>query len=316
LSSFTIVGTLKRPFRRRATISEPDTQIEHTATILFADLCGSTPSEETGNWTAFEVIGSALDRHTDIIRDCGGVVIRSKGDDLLCTFEEADDAMQAATKMLLAQLEATVQIRIGLHHGSFISGRGDIFGDAVNTAARLMGLAQPDERIASAALAEQLSDELSEHLLPFDQQHLKGKADATVVYRLLPPDDDVTEMIPVKTQIRRQAQTATIQIRLEYAGQRVVLDESRPNITIGRADDAELHISSRRVSRAHAMTAVRDGRATFTDRSTLGTWIVSQQNELMVRRESVHLVGEGHNCLGAHPSEKAPTTIRYSVNTK
>ncbi|MAP10653.1 MAG: hypothetical protein CMQ61_01200, partial [Gammaproteobacteria bacterium] len=173
-------------------------------------------------------------------------------------FEEPDDAMKAATKMLLAQLEATVQIRIGLHHGSFISGRGDIFSDAVNTAARLMGLAQPDEGIASAALAEQLSDELSEHLLPFDQQHLKGKADATVVYRLLPPDDDVTEMIPVKTQIRRQAQTATIQIRLEYAGQRVVLDESRPNITIGRADDAELHISSRRVSRAHAMIAVRD----------------------------------------------------------
>ena len=61
-------------------MSEPDTQIEHTATILFADVCGSTPLfEETGNWTAFEVIGSALDRHTDIIRDCGGVVIRSKG---------------------------------------------------------------------------------------------------------------------------------------------------------------------------------------------------------------------------------------------
>ena len=228
----------------------------------------------------------------------------------------AELAMQAASQMLLTQLEASVQIRIGLHYGSFISARGDIFGDAVNTAARLMGLAQPDEGIASAALAEQLSGPLADDLLPFDRQQLKGKADATVLYRLLPPDDDVTEMIPVKTQMRAKARPAPIEIELLYADQRIILDEARPSITIGRAEDAELNISSRRVSRAHAIIAVREGRATFTDRSTLGTWIVSQQNELMVRRESVHLVGQGKICLGAHPSERAATTIRYSVSRK
>ena len=291
-----------------------DARVEHTATILFADICGSTLLfEDTGDWVAFNTIVTALDRHAEIVTDYSGNVIRSKGDDLLCTFEHADDAVAAASKMLLAQLDASVQIRIGLHHGSFISGRGDIFGDAVNVAARLMGLARPDEGIASAALAEHLSVTWAAELQPFDQQNLKGRTDATVLYRRLAPDDDATEMFPTRTSARPATKTAAIEVELTFDGQRIVLNDQNPSISIGRAQDADLHVRSKRVSRTHAMIVVSEGRVTLTDRSTRGTWRVSQQNELMVRRESVHLVGDGRICLGAHPSEKAPTTVSFSI---
>ena len=298
-------------------MSETNTQSEHTATILFADICGSTPLfEGTGNWTAFRAISQTLDHHAEIITTGGGSVIRSKGDDLLCTFSSADEATAAAAKMLAAQADEDVQLRVGLHYGSFIRGRGDIFGDAVNVAARLMGLARPGEGIASAALSEQLGSRWRNELIPFAEKQLKGKSDTTALFRLLPPDDDTTEMVSVRTQIRAKTRPVPVEVELVYADQRVRLSQSEPSLSIGRADDSGMQVASRRVSRAHALIVVREGRVTLTDRSTLGTWIVSGQNELMVRRESVHLTGAGKICLGAHPSEQAPTTIHYTIEKK
>ena len=188
--------------------SDTDTQIEYRGAILFADVCGSTPLyEDTGNWKALEVIGESLDRHGAAVESAGGLVIRSKGDDLLCTFPDAEGALHAAMHMLGAQAMATVEIRIGLHFGDYISARGDIFGDAVNTAARLMQLARPDEGIASGAFVKVLDSRLHGELMPFDQQRLKGKADVTELYRLLPADDDATEMMSQKTRMRWPARS-------------------------------------------------------------------------------------------------------------
>jgi adenylate cyclase len=296
-------------------VSENESQTEVTATVVFADVVNSTSLfEHTGDWEAYEIIGNTLDRHGDIITKAGGSVIRSKGDDLLCTFKSSDQAVQAAMSMLARQIELKVAIRIGVHHGRFIHGRGDIFGDDVNVAARLMSLARPNEGIASAELAEQLSDRWYRELVPFDQTTLKGKSEATDLYRLLPPDDDTTEMINPGTVVRTKVQSTAVSMELRCDGQRVVLNEGHQAFSIGRADDAGIRVSNRRVSRAHATFVLRNGRATLTDTSTMGTWIVTTQGEVRVRREAVYLVGRGQIFLGAHPSENVATVVHYDIS--
>ena len=187
--------------------------------------------------------------------------MRSKGDDLLCTFPDAEGALKAALHMLSAQATATVEIRIGLHFGTYISARGDIFGDAVNVAARLMQLARPDEGIASGAFGAVLDPRLHGELEAFDQQRLKGKSDVTELYRILPADDDATEMMSARTRMRQSNQSGPVELQLTAGGITRTLYEDDPPLKIGRVDDADIQISNRRVSRAHATIALRDGRA-------------------------------------------------------
>ena len=121
--------------------------------IVFADISGSTRLYETlGDAIARELVSQCLELMTVQITRFDGTVIKTIGDEIMCTFPTAERATESSMGMQEAITEdlpdinpnmpSTMTIRIGLHFGSVILEGGDVFGDAVNVAARMAGLAK------------------------------------------------------------------------------------------------------------------------------------------------------------------------------
>lgn len=80
-----------------------------------------------------------------------GRVVKRTGDGILLEFASAVDAMRCAVDMQRSMsgrnasvpVDKRIELRIGIHVGDIIIEDGDIFGDGVNIAARLEGIAQP-----------------------------------------------------------------------------------------------------------------------------------------------------------------------------
>jgi adenylate cyclase len=109
-----------------------------------------------------------------------GRVVKVMGDGVLVEFGSAVDAVQCAVELQKAFTEANqgvpedqrIVLRIGINLGDVIVEGSDLYGDGVNVAARLEGLAEPGGIYVSGSVYEQVTgklmlafDDLSEHTL-------------------------------------------------------------------------------------------------------------------------------------------------------
>ena len=125
-------------------------------TILFADVSGSTRLFEVkGDVEARRLIARVLDALSAICRENGGRVIKTIGDEIMCTFPGALNGVLAACDMQRRMgrdpefVRDSLAVRIGLHHGDALEEQdGDVYGDAVNTAARMASLAKREQGLA------------------------------------------------------------------------------------------------------------------------------------------------------------------------
>src|ERR1700756_201835 len=91
-----------------------------------------------------------------------GRIVKTTGDGLLVEFASVVDALRCAAEMQTALAEGNaalprerrIEFRIGIHQGDIVVEHGDIFGDGVNIAARLEGLAEPGGICVSARVQE------------------------------------------------------------------------------------------------------------------------------------------------------------------
>jgi adenylate cyclase len=81
-----------------------------------------------------------------------------------------------------------IEFRIGIHQGDIIIEKGDIFGDGVNVAARLEGLAKPGGICVSARVQEDARRKFDIPLEDIGEQQLKNIARPVRVYRIRPCD--------------------------------------------------------------------------------------------------------------------------------
>lgn len=133
--------------------------------ILLADVVGysrlmSTDEEETHSRFA-EHISQLIEPK---ITECGGRPVRSMGDGLLVEFDSAIAAVRCAVDIQqgLAAREGSVaddrriRLRMGINTGDVIVDDRDIYGNSVNIAARLEGLAGPGEIYVTQGVYDQL----------------------------------------------------------------------------------------------------------------------------------------------------------------
>jgi class 3 adenylate cyclase len=135
------------------TDDEQDTRpTEGTATILFADIANSTALTEQMGDAAFRAAARLLDGSLrEAIRQAGGTPIDGKllGDGVLATFPFARQALEAALKCASLGDHAALPLHLGLHAGDVIREDNDIYGGAVNVAARISSLTSPGEVLVS-----------------------------------------------------------------------------------------------------------------------------------------------------------------------
>src|SRR5258708_19337767 len=111
---------------------------------------------------------------------------------MLAEFVSAVDAVRCAVDIQLAMASANftiaatkrVELRIGIHVGDIISDDGDIFGDGVNIAARLEGLADPGGISVSARVQEDVEGRVDAVFKDDGEQHLKNIAPPVRLYKI------------------------------------------------------------------------------------------------------------------------------------
>src|SRR5215471_12244705 len=127
-------------------------QTRRLAAILAADVVGYSRligADEEGTLNRLrlirtDVLGPKISEHR-------GRIVKTTGDGLLVEFASVVDALRCATEIQNGMAERNAEIavekriefRVGIHQGDIVVEDGDIFGDGVNVAARLEGLAQP-----------------------------------------------------------------------------------------------------------------------------------------------------------------------------
>ena len=126
-------------------------------TILFTDLKGSTALyERIGDLKAFSLVHQHFERLATVINEYSGTFIKTIGDAVMASFLDPADAVKAALEMNAeiarfnrAFTTGDMILKIGIHKGACIAvtlnDRLDFFGQAVNTASRVQGLAGPEE---------------------------------------------------------------------------------------------------------------------------------------------------------------------------
>jgi class 3 adenylate cyclase len=121
---------------------------QSTAVILFADVVDSTALTEQLGDAAFRARGREIDdRLRARIRAAGGRAVEGKllGDGVLAVFSSASAAIAAALACRDEAAAAGLPLHLGLHAGDVIDEGGNVFGGAVNVAARVAAAAGPGE---------------------------------------------------------------------------------------------------------------------------------------------------------------------------
>ena len=161
--------------------------------VLFADVSGSTSMYESlGDTAAFGNVRKVTELLTGVTQAFSGRVVKQIGDGLMCAFPDADGAANAAAEMqrqimLLPPLAGgkKLAIRVGFHYGPVIQDSDEVFGDSVNMAARMAGLALSGQAVTDSDTVAALSSSLRDITRRLDALAVKGEAEGIEVHELM-----------------------------------------------------------------------------------------------------------------------------------
>jgi hypothetical protein len=132
-----------------------------------------------------------------------------------------------------------------------------------------------------------------------------------MLYEAIWQTDDITSMLP-SIHLGAGADRKALRLRLVLPDRELVLDETRAQIAIGRADENDVIIRGNLISRIHARIELARSKFLLIDQSTNGTFVTSVNGEeAFVRRDSMTLKGVGMIGLGKVPEADSPQTIKY-----
>lgn len=164
-------------------------------TFLFTDLKGSTELyERVGDIVAYDLVREHFRVLNEIVAAQGGAVVKTIGDAVMATFPTPDRALAAALRMRqsVRDLKKDLLIKIGIHEGPCLAvtlnDRLDYFGQTVNIAARVQGLADERAIFATKPVVQhpQVAKLIEQQkLMPTEQlAALRGVSDKMAVFQI------------------------------------------------------------------------------------------------------------------------------------
>jgi len=287
--------------------------------IVFADISGSTRLYEIlGDVAARTKVAECLEMLTAVINQHKGTVIKTIGDEIMCTFPTAEDAANSACEMhemleddVTEQTAAgpiSLTIRVGMHYGPAILEAGDVFGDAVNVAARMASMAKGNQIITTQNAIDALSPIMRASTRFIDRAPVKGKKETMDIYEVLWQQEDVTRM---STGVITPQLTEPVRMRLTYGSDSVMLDGEVTQVVMGRSKSADLTVNETLASRQHVRIEHRRGKFFIIDQSTNGTYVHHENDESFLRREEMPLSGDGMISLGRSFSEDPQEVVHF-----
>jgi class 3 adenylate cyclase len=287
--------------------------------ILFADIVGSTALYDVlGDARAHARIASGLRLLKEVACERGGQVVAELGDEVMCFFDDPAQAAAAACEMhagFSASFPAAdgapaMQLRIGMHYAptsGLVADFAAVHGKVAHWAARS---AKPEQTLATRSVVEELPPLVRACSRYVGDETLDVFADDQLgLYEILWDLDAITVS---GEQGERAADDRCETVRFSGRGREVVLDAQRPTITVGRGPRNDLVLTHELVSREHLAAHFSRGRCTLTDRSTNGTFIITDAGtRTELRHDSVVLAGSGTIVLGSARDDGNAPTLRY-----
>jgi adenylate cyclase len=169
--------------------------VRRLAAILAADVAGYSRLMGADEEGTHERLRAHLRELVDPkIAEHRGRTVKTTGDGLLAEFASVVDAVRCAVEIQAGMAERNagasadqrIEFRIGINLGDVIAEEHDIFGDGVNVAARLEGLAEPGAICISRVVRDQVRDKLPYVFEDLGEQSVKNIARPVRVYALRP----------------------------------------------------------------------------------------------------------------------------------
>ena len=325
--------------------------------ILFADISGSTRLfEQLGDSAAQVTITKCLEMLGNIAKKHNGNVIKTIGDEIMCTFASIDDAARAASEMhqtleygssdvslsdfnmtqvntvipdvvdykqlLEEKIEDTntIKIRVGMHYGPAIMDGGDVYGDAVNVAARMTAQAKAAQTLTTQATRAGMDRLLRISTRFIDRAHIKGKQEEINIFEILWEGDELTSAITVSPLLTTTAPPKQeiigpeVKLFLNYHGQKIVMDKDNKSILMGRSNRCDITVNEKLASRQHVQIELRRDKFFIKDQSTNGTYVhIQNSTESFLKREEMPLSGNGKISLGRAFKENPKEVITFNL---
>jgi class 3 adenylate cyclase/pimeloyl-ACP methyl ester carboxylesterase len=187
------------------------------AAILVADMAGYSRLIEQDE----EGVIERQKRHRQELIDPeiarrGGHIVKTTGDGMLAEFASAQDAVRCAIDVQTAMAEREraspidrrIIYRVGINLGDIVFDEGDVFGDGVNVASRLQGLAQPGGVCISDIVLQSVGDRFREPFRDMGRQRVKNLSRPIRVWQWA-PDARADEQEPAEAALHQRVQFAT-----------------------------------------------------------------------------------------------------------
>jgi adenylate cyclase len=197
------------------------------AAILAADVAGYSRligADEEGTLARLkahrrELIDPKIAEHR-------GRLVKTTGDGMLIEFASVVDALRCAAEIqagiternTVVPADARIEFRVGIHQGDIVVEDGDIFGDGVNVAARLEGLAEPGGICVSARVQEDAGGKLDLAFEDMGEPELKNISRPVRVFRVC---STLTHPVPTEQVRGPKAHDAPGSILSRTAGEDV-----------------------------------------------------------------------------------------------
>lgn len=289
-----------------------------TMAVLFADIAGSTRLYDTlGDAQAKKMVDECISLMRGIVAQYGGRVVKTIGDEVMCVLSDADNGCLAAidmqTRIMALPAVSNVKraIRVGFHAGPVIEENNDVFGDTVNLAARMAGVAKAMQIITTGLTVGMLSPLLRKSSRTIASLSVKGKEDDVEVCEIIwQGEEELTTMAATSTS----SGSGLGSLCLKYGATELLLDKPHASIVLGRDPGCQIAIADRMASRHHARIERRRDKYFLIDQSTNGTYVVfTGESEIALRREEVMLRGRGRIAFGRSVSESTEGTVEFSL---
>jgi len=281
--------------------------------VLFADLVGSTRLyDKLGDREAHVIAAGCVLGIRQAVERFGGVVVKTIGDEVMATFLAAEaafgcaEAIVAGMRSMALGGEKTVGVHVGFAFGPVIEEKGDVFGDTVNVAARMVELAENQRVFTTSETAAELDDAMRCRLRHVDSVAIKGREQSVEVFELMTGHETLIRLESVpRAEVNSIDDTSLV---ISCRGKRRVIRGSRSAVTIGRDKSNDLVLNSPSASRFHARIEWRKHGFYIVDRSSNGTKVVTESGRVTtLRKEGLRIVGSGSlgigGALGGNPEE-------------
>jgi class 3 adenylate cyclase/pSer/pThr/pTyr-binding forkhead associated (FHA) protein len=154
-------------YKRKEELEQELEKFKTPVTVCFVDIVGSTRYfEQRGDYAGMIYVHACIDRLIPEVEKHGGTICKTIGDAIMAYFNDPTEGVRSSIDMQLA-LDAFNQgktdndqmhVRIGLNYGKGVVKDKDVFGDVVNTAARIEAAAKGDQIFISAELETIVKD--------------------------------------------------------------------------------------------------------------------------------------------------------------